>query len=207
VVFYVFKGLVGKAKIFILTGLVAALIIIMLVGWLSISNPEVVARLGDLILQHGYFGVFFSTIIAGSVIPFGSPIIVAVAAGFGLNIPTLALIAATGYTLGVLTSYIPAWLLGEKYVKRKMGEEKFLSYVEAWNRYGYKICALLSFMPGFPVDLLALICGCFHTKAKWFLPISWTALLAQFIICGYIGQLIAKYILPPNFQLNFALTF
>ena len=185
-----------KAKIFIFLGIIVALIIFMAVSWLSGSRPEVIKQIASIIHQYGYFGVFLSTIIAGSIIPFGSPIIVATGAGFGLNIVALAFIAATGYTLGVLTSYLPAWVFGGRYVKRKMGEEVFRHYVESWNKHGYKLCALLSFIPAFPVDLLALVCGCFHTKAKWFLPICWMALLIQFLLCGLIGQFIGLHIFP-----------
>jgi len=185
-----------KAKIFTFAGIVVALLGVLVVTWLSGSNPEVLVQMKSLIRQYGYFGVFFSTIIAGSVVPFGSPIIVASAAGFGLDVTSLALTAATGYTLGVLTSYVPAWLFGERFVKKKMSEKAFQLYVETWNRHGYKLCALLSFIPGFPVDLLALVCGCFHTRAKWFLPVCWVSLLVQFLLCGYIGRLIGVRVLP-----------
>jgi len=184
-----------KAKIFIFAGIAVALVSVLVATWLSGNNPELLAQAESLIRQYGFFGVFFSTIIAGSVIPFGSPLIVAYAAAFGLNVFALALTAATGYTLGVLTSYIPAWLFGEEYVKKKMGEKNFQVYVETWNKYGYKLCAVLSFIPGFPVDLLAFVCGCFRTRVKWFLPLCWVSLLVQFLLCGYVGQWIGIYVL------------
>jgi len=102
------KSLFLKAKTFIIAGIILALLILTLASWLSGINPELLRRIKALIQNYGYFGIFILTIIAGSIIPFGSPIIVASAAGFGLDILKLALISATGYTLGVLTSYIPA---------------------------------------------------------------------------------------------------
>ena len=186
----------NKVKAFLIVGIITALLVVAVASWLGGSNPEVLRRIEALIKSYGYTGVFVSTIVAGSVIPFGSPIIVGCAAGFGLDVPTLALIAATGYTLGVLTSYVPAWLFGERYVKRKVGEEAFQQYVESWNKYGYKLCVLFSLVPGFPVDLLALACGCFHTKAKFFIPICWFTLLIQFLLCGWIGRFVGVHILP-----------
>ena len=168
----------------------------MIITWLSATNPAFILQIKELLLQYGYVGVFLSMILAGSVIPFGSPIIVAYAAGFGLQILPLAFTAATGYTVGLLTSYIPAWFFGKHYIKKKMSEETFQNYVETWNRYGYKLCVLLSIIPGFPVDLLALVSGCFQMKMKWFLPICWVTLLIQFLLCGFIGQAIGIHILP-----------
>jgi len=119
------RSLILKAKNFIIIGIIIALIVIAIASWLSGTNPEFLKQAKIIIQGYGYFGIFILTIIAGSIIPFGSPIIVATAAGFGLDILTLALISATGYTLGVLTSYIPAWFFGEYYVKKKIGEELF----------------------------------------------------------------------------------
>jgi len=186
----------NKAKTFIIAGIIVTLLAVAVASWLSGSNPEVLRRIEVLIQSYGYAGVFISTIIAGSIIPFGSPIIVASAAGFGLDITILALTAATGYTLGVLTSYVPAWLFGERYVKKKIGEESFQQYVESWNKHSYKLCVLFSLIPGFPVDLLAFVCGCLHTKSKLFIPICWFTLLIQFLLCGWIGQIIGVHVLP-----------
>jgi membrane protein YqaA with SNARE-associated domain len=163
-------------------------------SWLCESNPEVLRQIKALVQSYGYTGVFISTIIAGSIIPLGSPIIVGSAVAFGLNITSLALIAATGYTLGASISYVLAWLLGESYVKNKIGEETFQRYAKIWNKYGYKLSALFSFIPRFPIDLLAFVCGCLRTKAKFFIPICWLALLIQFLLCGLIGQFLGLYI-------------
>ena len=190
------KSLILKAKTFIIIGIIIALIVIAIASWLGVTNPEFLKQAKIIIQSYGYFGIFILTIIAGSIIPFGSPIIVAIAAGFGLDILTLALISATGYTLGVLTSYIPAWFFGERYVKKKIGEELFNEYVESWNKNGYKLCVLFSIIPGFPIDLLALVCGCFHTKSIFFIPICWFTLLIQFCICGYIGSFLGIHMLP-----------
>ncbi|MEM3507129.1 MAG: VTT domain-containing protein [Candidatus Bathyarchaeia archaeon] len=181
-----------KAKAYIIFGIIIGILAIA-GAWLSRDNLRVFKQI--VVQDYGYIGILISTIIAGSIIPFGSPIIVATTAAFGLNITNLALVASTGYTLGVLTCYIPAWLFGEAYVKKKVGEETFQKYSEIWNKYGYKLSMLFSVIPGFPVDLLALICGCFHTKAKFFIPICWFALFIQFLICGIIGQFLGVYLL------------
>jgi len=188
-----------KAKAVIIAGIIVAFLVVAALSWLGVNSPEVLKRMEVLIQSHGYAGVFVSTVIAGSIIPFGSPIIVALAAGFGLDVASLGLTAATGYTLGVLTSYVPAWLFGEHYVKKKMGEGEFKKYVESWNKHGYKLCVLFSLIPGFPVDLLALVCGCLHTKAELFIPICWFTLMIQFLLCGWIRQFLGERILPMTF--------
>jgi membrane protein YqaA with SNARE-associated domain len=185
-----------RSKALVIAGIIVALIVVLVASWLSWNNPEVLRRVKVLIESYGYTGVFISTIIAGTIIPFGSPIIVASASGFGLNIIKLALIATTGYTLGVLTSYVPAWIFGERYIKKKMGKRSFQQYFESWNKHGYKLCVLFSLIPGFPVDLLALACGTFHTESRLFIPICWITMLVQFLFYGWIGATIGSRILP-----------
>jgi membrane protein YqaA with SNARE-associated domain len=184
----------GRFKAFIIAGIVVVLLGVLMVTWLNLENPQIISIVKDIVQRFGLVGVFAATIVSGSVIPFGSPIIVGCAAGFGLNVQASALIASTGYTLGVLTSYVPAWILGERYVKKKMSPETFQRYAESWNRRGYKLCVLFSLVPGFPVDLLAVICGCFHTKAKYFLPLCWVTLTVQFTICAWLGKLVGSWI-------------
>lgn len=190
-----FIGLGRRARALTLAGIIIALLGALAVAWLSKENPQAIAVVKSLVHEHGLAGVFVATIIAGSVVPFGSPIIVAYAAGFGLDVLALALTAATGYTLGTLTSYVPAWIFGERYVRRKIGEEAFKEYAESWNKYGYKLCVLFSLIPGFPVDLLALVCGSLHTKAKWFLPACWITLFVQFLVCAWLGRTVGSWIL------------
>lgn len=184
----------GKAKAFIIVGVVVTLLIVLVATWLGRDNPQAVAQVEGLVKKYGYAGVFTSTVIAGSIIPFGSPIIVGCAVGLGLDVVAVAFTAATGYTLGVLTSYVPAWLLGEHYVVKRMGREAFEEYATSWNRRGYLLCVLFSLVPGFPVDLLALMCGCFHTRARWFIPVCWLTLLVQFVLCGWLGGLVGSLV-------------
>jgi Na+/proline symporter len=83
-------GTVGrKVKAILFVGVIVALLVVLVVAWLGKENPQAITAIEDLVHRYGLTGVFASTVIAGSIVPFGSPIIVACAAGFGLDIPVL----------------------------------------------------------------------------------------------------------------------
>jgi len=62
----------NKVKVFLIAGIITALLVVAVASWLSGSNPEVLRRIEALIKSYGYTGVFASAIVAGSIIPFGS---------------------------------------------------------------------------------------------------------------------------------------
>jgi len=185
-----------KAKAVIVAGIVVALLGVLAVTWTLKENPPVLALVKDIVEKYGLLGVFAATILAGTIIPAGSPIIVASTSGFGLALVPLALVAASGYTLGTATCYALAYFLGEKYVLKHMSPETFQSLASEWNRKGYMLCVVFSLVPGFPVDLLAIVCGILKTKPLLFFTICWITLTVQFAICAWLGKLVGFWLLP-----------
>ncbi|KON26104.1 hypothetical protein AC480_06385, partial [miscellaneous Crenarchaeota group archaeon SMTZ1-55] len=76
------------------------------------------------VADYGLVGIFFATLLAGTVVPLGSPALVVAAALFGAPKIPLIGVATTGFTLGMLVNYGLAYYLGRPYVRKKVSAEK-----------------------------------------------------------------------------------
>lgn len=102
----------------------------------------------QLLTDWGYFGLFVSALLAGSIVPFSSELVLAALVKLGLN-PTLCILsAALGNTVGGMTCYYMGrlgridWI--EKYFKVK--QEK----VERMQRFLQGKGALMAFFTFLP---------------------------------------------------------
>ncbi|WP_300813888.1 YqaA family protein [uncultured Bacteroides sp.] len=102
----------------------------------------------QLLTDWGYFGLFVSALLAGSIVPFSSELVLAALVKLGLN-PTLCILsAALGNTVGGMTCYYMGrlgridWI--EKYFKVK--QEK----VERMQRFLQGKGALMAFFAFLP---------------------------------------------------------
>ena len=82
-----------------------------------------VGSLVQLLIDWGYFGLFISALLAGSIIPFSSELVMIALVKVGLN-PAMCVLSATlGNTIGGMTCYYMGrlgkidWI--EKYFKVK----------------------------------------------------------------------------------------
>ena len=179
----------------VIAGVIVVLLAILVIVWISKENPQMIVFVKDLILNYGFIGVFVATVISGTILPFGSPLVVAFASGFGLPIIPLILIAASGFTVGVTTCYFFAFFLREKYILNRMSRETFQSLASKWNQKGYWLCVVFSLVPGFPIELLAIVCGIFKTKLWFFIPLCWVTLIFHFTVFALFGQYIGSWVL------------
>jgi membrane protein YqaA with SNARE-associated domain len=180
---------------YVIGGIIVALLAMLVVVWISKENPQIIVFVKDLILKYGFIGVFVATVISGTILPFGSPLVVASASGFGLPIIPLILVATLGFTIGATTCYFLAFFLREKYVLNRMNRETFQSLALKWNQKGYWLCVIFSLVPGFPIELLAIACGIFKTKLWFFIPLCCLTLVFHFTVYALFGQYIGSWIL------------
>ena len=103
-----------------------------------------VDSLVQLLIDWGYFGLFISALLAGSIIPFSSELVMIALVKVGLN-PAMCVLSATlGNTIGGMTCYYMGrlgkidWI--EKYFKVK--KEK----VDKMHFVGEAIAIALGFM-------------------------------------------------------------
>ena len=71
----------------------------------NLSDSQFMINLEEMFLSYGIYGIFIATIIAGTIIPLGSPALIAAAALFGVEPLNLILVSSSGFTLGMLINY------------------------------------------------------------------------------------------------------
>lgn len=178
----------------ILIGVAICLVGIYLSSVMVRERPYVILWIKGLISGYGLMGVFVATIIAGTVIPLGSPAIIAFAAGFGMPVVPLIIVASVGYTIGVTVNYSLARIIGIKYIERKVSEEKLEDMVRRWKKWGTPLLIVFGLVPGLPIDLLALVCGLLKTKIVYFLLISFSTRTVQFGAFALLGVTVGGWI-------------
>ncbi|MEM2281767.1 MAG: VTT domain-containing protein [Candidatus Bathyarchaeia archaeon] len=174
--------------------LVIGLALILAFKIFSLGKTQLFLDVGNLVREYGFAGVFLATILAGTVVPLGSPALVVAAASFGLNPALLALTATAGFTIGMAINYFLAYHLGRPYLVEKMGAEGLEAATAVWNRWGWFIYVLFGFIPILPVEFLALVCGLLKTRIQTFLLLSFTPRLVVFMLLAYFGEALGMWL-------------
>ena len=113
----------------------------------------------EFLIDWGYWGLFLSALIAGSVLPFSSEAVMVVLAGMGLDPVGCVVAAALGNTLGGMTCYYMGrlgktdWI--EKYFKVK--KEK-IDKMQRFLQGKGALMAFFAFLP-FVGEAIAIALG------------------------------------------------
>jgi membrane protein YqaA with SNARE-associated domain len=172
----------------------AGLIVIWLLKVFNIAGTSLFSNIETFFANYGIAGIFVATIIAGTIIPLGSPALVAAAALFGVNPIHLILVASTGFTIGMTINYALAYRLGRPYVSKKMSSDRLEEVTRAWNKWGWIIYTIFGLIPVLPVELLSFICGLLKTRIAIFLALSFVPRLIVFAILVYFGQYLGAWL-------------
>ena len=167
--------------------------LILYVQDLQASNPDLLNEYIEGIVEYGAPGVFLLTIISGTVLPMGTPAIIAIAAAAGLNKVILVIVAAAGFTIGCSINYLLAFVLGESFVKKRY-EEQYNDIMKWWNKWGTPIFVVFAFIPLMPVDLFAIFCGLFKMKPSFFVAVSFGGRLVAFAFWAFLGEYVSQYL-------------
>ncbi|NWG10335.1 DedA family protein [Candidatus Bathyarchaeota archaeon] len=162
--------------------------IIFLLKIFSAGNSQLFLDSRAFVAKYGFAGIFFATILAGTVVPLGSPGLVVAAALLGVPLISLILVATLGFTLGMTINYALALGLGRPYVMRKMSAESLEEITVLWNKRGWIIYVIFGLIPILPVELLAFVCGLLKTRLEIFLTLSFLPRLVVFTILAYFGE-------------------
>ncbi|MEM3875095.1 MAG: VTT domain-containing protein [Candidatus Bathyarchaeia archaeon] len=184
------KSAIIVGLIFLAVGLAAIFIFkaLNIGGFQIISDAKAFAR------DYGVLGVFFATILAGTIIPLGSPALVVAAASLGIHPIPLVVAATTGFTVGMTINYCLAYYLGRTFVIKRLGAEKLEEVTVLWSRWGWALYTLFGLIPFLPVEFLALVCGLLKTNIKTFLFLSFTPRLIVFAVLAYFGEAVGGWI-------------
>jgi len=141
-----------------------------------------------LVARYGMAGIFLATFLAGTLVPLGSPALVAAAALYGVPKVPLILVATAGFTLGMIANYGLAYYLGRPYVLNRVTSEKIREISHLWDRWGWTIYIVFGLIPVLPVELLSLVCGLLKTRLSIFLTLTFLPRLITFTILAYLGE-------------------
>jgi len=175
----------------VLGAIVAVIGIIMLffLKSINVGSTWYVSDARAFVANYGLVGIFLITILAGTLIPMGSPALVVAAALLGLPKIPLILASTSGFTVGMMANYAIAYYLGRPFVTKRISEGRFMEITRLWSRFGWILYTIFGLIPVLPVELLSLICGMVKARLGTFLILTFTSRLIIFTILAYFGEL------------------
>ncbi|MBM4401125.1 MAG: DedA family protein [Crenarchaeota archaeon] len=173
---------------------VAGVIVIWLLKVFNIAGTQLFSDTGAFFAIYGLAGIFLVTIAAGTILPLGSPAFVVAAALFGVNPILLALVATTGFTIGMTINYGVAYRFGRPYVQKRIPAEHLEEMTHVWTKWGWIIYVIFGLIPVLPVELLAFVCGFLKTRMATFLLLSFVPRLILFAILVHFGQYVGAWL-------------
>ena len=177
-----------SAIILAIIAIIAGIAIILIFHIFDLSESQFMINLEEMFLSYGIYGIFIATVIAGTIIPLGSPALVAAAALFGVNPLTLIIVSTSGFTLGMLINYYLAFKLGRPYIEKKMTKNELNEMTFVWKKWGWIIYVIFGAIPVLPVELLSFICGFLKTKILTFTILTFLPRFFVFSLLVYFGQ-------------------
>jgi len=184
------RSSINAGLVFIAIGL----IVLFILKSFNIGSTQLISDAKAFVKEYWLIGIFFATVLAGTVVPLGSPALVVAAAVLDVPRIPLILVATTGFTVGMSVNYGLAYRLGRPYIMRKVSGEKLGDIVSLWNKWGWLVYTIFGFIPVLPVELLSFVCGLLKTRVDVFLILSFLPRLIVFTILAYFGEHIGVWI-------------
>jgi membrane protein YqaA with SNARE-associated domain len=172
---------------------VAGLIIIWLLKIFNVAGTPLFSDVSGFFVDYGLVGIFLVTIVAGTLVPLGSPALVVAASPF-VNPVLLILVATVGFTIGMTINYGLAYKLGRPYIQKRVSAEHLEEITYVWNKWGWVIYTIFGLIPVLPVELLSFICGFLKTSIVTFLVLSFVPRFIVFALLVYFGQYVGVWL-------------
>jgi membrane protein YqaA with SNARE-associated domain len=172
---------------------VVGIIILGLMKLFNIAGTPLLTDVGGFFAAYGLAGIFLVTILAGTLVPLGSPALVVAAAPF-VDPVLLILVATSGFTVGMAVNYGLAYRLGRPYIKKRVSDEHLEEITFVWNKWGWAIYVIFGLIPVLPVELLSFICGFLKTSLTVFLALSFLPRFIVFALLVYFGQYMGAWL-------------
>jgi membrane protein YqaA with SNARE-associated domain len=172
---------------------VAGLVVLFTMKFTDIGNSQLFADTKTFVLQGGLPGIFFITMLAGTLLPMGSPGLVVAAALFGLPKIPLIIVATTGFTIGLLINYVLAYYLGRPYVTKRLSAQRIEEIARTWNKWGWILYTIFGLIPVLPVEVLSFVYGLFKTRLDMFVILSFVPRLIVFTLMAYFGEYMGSW--------------
>jgi uncharacterized membrane protein YdjX (TVP38/TMEM64 family) len=168
-------------------GLLAALAVFVIVGWLYYRYPEFFKNINAYFKGYEYLGVFvISLILNATIIIPGSAMAVISSLGGILPLPfVVGLVGAIGAGIGEMTGYVAG-----RAGREILAKNKIYVRVEGWvHRWGMLAVFLLSIFP-FLFDIVGIIAGATRMPVWKFFLACWLGRTILYVAVAYIGSVI-----------------
>lgn len=139
-----------------------------------------------LLLEWGYLGVFLAALLAGSILPFSSELVLVALVQMGMS-PVIGVLAATvGNTIGTMTCYYMGYLGKQEWIEKYFRVKR--ERIEKMRRFLQGKGALMAFFTFLPFIGEAISIALGYMRANLALTIS-----SMFVgkLLRYIGVLMA----------------
>ncbi len=140
----------------------------------------------EKLLRYGYLGIFLISLSCVTImfpLPWEAVII---AAGTTLNPLWVGIIAATGATIGELSSYFAGYWGRKIILGEHLGR---YGKAESWlKRYGSLAVFVFALLPILIFDLLGLVAGSFRFPLWKFILACWAGRLIRCLVEAYLGR-------------------
>ena len=127
----------------------------------------------QILTDWGYWGMFISAFLAGTILPFSSEAVLLACIGLGLD-PVISTLSTTaGNALGGLTCYWIGHLGKDEWIEKYLGvKQKTLAKAERFVHGKGSSIAFLSFLPVIG-DAILIVLGLMHANV-WIVSITMT---------------------------------
>ncbi len=184
-------------KTFVLYGLVFTAVgvaLLILIKVFNVGDTPLFQDMKAFVAAYGLVGIFCATVVAGTVVPLGSPALIVAAALLGVPKLPLVVVAATGFTVGMTVNYGLVYSLGRPYILKKISAIKLEELTGLWARWGWMIYVIFGLIPVLPVELLAFLCGLIKTRVDHFLVLTFIPRFIVFLVLAYFGEYVGLWI-------------
>jgi uncharacterized membrane protein YdjX (TVP38/TMEM64 family) len=183
------KGMWGwlKKRLVPLSGLLLALIVIGVVSYLYVRDPDFFQNLKG----YGYAGVFVISVLLNAtiIIPVSAMAIIS-SMGVVLSSPLLVgVVGGIGAGIGEMTGYIAG-----RSGRDLLAKSKIYNRVEGWvKRWGWIAIFVLSIFPLF-FDVVGIIAGAMRMPVWKFFLACWLGRTISYVVVAYLGSVIFQAI-------------
>jgi uncharacterized membrane protein YdjX (TVP38/TMEM64 family) len=183
------KGMLGwlKKRLVPLSGLLLALVVIGVVSYLYLRDPDFFKNLQG----YGYFGVFVISVLLNAtiIIPVSAMAIIS-SMGVVLSSPLLVgVVGGIGAGIGEMTGYIAG-----RSGRDLLAKSKMYNRMEGWvKKFGWIAVFVLSIFPLF-FDVVGIIAGAMRMPFWKFFLACWLGRTISYVVVAYLGSVIFQAI-------------
>ncbi|ENN96348.1 lipoprotein B LppB [Methanocaldococcus villosus KIN24-T80] len=143
----------------------------------------------EIILNYGYFGIFFLSMIEAIFFPIPPDVFLLSSTYFGLD-PLLSTVMATlGTVVGGTIGYFLGYKFGHPIFLKLFNEKYLIKGEEFFNKYGVFGIVIAGFTP-IPYKVIAWLSGIFEMNLCLFVIATFIGRFPRFIMVAYFGDLI-----------------